>query len=148
MDNDDLQALELLAQLQRLTTAGDDTAMRLTIRNAKGEWIGDIPLSGRAAAALTEATESTANYADRPAAIDYSPLTGTDGSVSTAEAIAWDSNLHDPGTFPDPLLIAQVEDHFTSLDPLSLLGEVMASDRPDAARAAYEQLITGEWDGS
>jgi hypothetical protein len=145
MDSNDLQALELLAQLQRLTPAGDETAMRITVRNAKGEWIGDAPLSARAAAALTGATESTANYRDCPDPIDYTLLAAAvDDSVSTAEAIAWDTNLHEPGTYPDPLIVAQVEDHFDGVDLIALTDAVLSSvapaDRMRATRAIDDML--------
>lgn len=45
------------------------------------------------------------------------------------------------------LLIADIEDHFDAVDPVSYLREVLAAEEPESAAAAYEQLITGEWDG-
>ncbi|MFJ5294579.1 hypothetical protein [Streptomyces sp. NPDC088348] len=65
----------------------------------------------------------------------------------------------------DPLLIADIEDLFTTnahdlidlideiefgyaaIAPESFLGDVFAADCPEAAAAAYEQMVTGEWDG-
>ncbi|MFJ3699524.1 hypothetical protein ACIPW9_36270 [Streptomyces sp. NPDC090052] len=46
-----------------------------------------------------------------------------------------------------PLLIAEIEDLFSDIDPQSYLGDVIAADCPEAAAAALEQLVTGEWDG-
>ncbi|GGU11369.1 hypothetical protein [Streptomyces lateritius] len=47
----------------------------------------------------------------------------------------------------DPLLIAEIEDLFSRLDPLDLLDDVLASEVPGRAAAAFEQLVTGDWDG-
>jgi hypothetical protein len=41
---------------------------------------------------------------------------------------------------PDPLLVAEIEDIFDAVDPWSYLD-------PESAAAAYEQLVTGDWDG-
>lgn len=54
---------------------------------------------------------------------------------------------HDANT-PDPQLIADVEDIFNALDPLNLLDDVLQSEWPGRAAAAFEQLVTGEWDGA
>ncbi|WP_329126087.1 hypothetical protein [Streptomyces sp. NBC_01353] len=51
------------------------------------------------------------------------------------------------GDTPDPLLIADIEDIFDSLDPLSLLNDALNSEYPGSAAVAYEQLVSGEWDG-
>lgn len=47
----------------------------------------------------------------------------------------------------DPDLYAQVTDLFLLVDPQSYLDDVFAARDPEAAAAAYEQLVTGEWDG-
>ncbi|MFJ4473254.1 hypothetical protein ACIP2X_37970 [Streptomyces sp. NPDC089424] len=46
----------------------------------------------------------------------------------------------------DRELYADVTDFFDSIDPISLLDDVLSSDRPGQAAEAYEQM-TGEWDG-
>jgi hypothetical protein len=46
----------------------------------------------------------------------------------------------------DRELYAEVTDFFDSIDPISLLDDVLNSDRPGQAAEAYEQM-TGEWDG-
>lgn len=42
---------------------------------------------------------------------------------------------------------ADVQDLFEGIDPDSLLDDVFASADADASLVAYEQLVTGEWDG-
>ncbi|TXS61454.1 hypothetical protein, partial [Streptomyces sp. sk2.1] len=44
-------------------------------------------------------------------------------------------------------LYADVTDLFNEIDPESLLDDVFASPDAEASVAAYEQLVTGEWDG-
>lgn len=46
----------------------------------------------------------------------------------------------------NPDLYADVTDLFDSIDPISLLDDVLNSDWPGEAAEAYEQM-TGEWDG-
>lgn len=47
----------------------------------------------------------------------------------------------------DPLLIAAIEDMFAALDPTSFLDDILDSPNPKASVRAYEQLVTGDWDG-
>lgn len=47
----------------------------------------------------------------------------------------------------DPILYADVLDLFDAVDPWSYLDDVLTSTDPEAAAAAYEQIVTGEWDG-
>ncbi|MFF7335423.1 hypothetical protein [Streptomyces sp. NPDC008150] len=47
----------------------------------------------------------------------------------------------------EPDLYADVTDLFHDVDPWSYLDDVLASADPEAAAAAYEQIVTGEWDG-
>jgi len=47
----------------------------------------------------------------------------------------------------DPHLVANVMDAFDAVDPWSYLDDVLTSTDPEAAAAAYEQIVTGEWDG-
>ncbi|MFF9003636.1 hypothetical protein ACF1GW_38725 [Streptomyces achromogenes] len=44
-------------------------------------------------------------------------------------------------------IYAQVTDVFMLVDPMSYLDDVLAARDPEAAAAAYEQMVTGEWDG-
>ncbi|MFE9491373.1 hypothetical protein ACFYNF_33885 [Streptomyces sp. NPDC006641] len=48
---------------------------------------------------------------------------------------------------PDPLLVAAIEDHFANVDPESYLTDVFSGPDAEASVAAYDQLVTGEWDG-
>lgn len=47
----------------------------------------------------------------------------------------------------DPDLYADVTDIFDAVDPWSYLDDVLTSTDPEASAAAYEQIVTGEWDG-
>ncbi|MFR9794259.1 hypothetical protein ACL07V_37490 [Streptomyces sp. MB22_4] len=47
----------------------------------------------------------------------------------------------------NPDLYADVTDLFLAIDPWSYLDDVLTSTDPEAAAAAYEQIVTGEWDG-
>lgn len=47
----------------------------------------------------------------------------------------------------DPDLYADVTDLFDAVDPWSYLDDVLTSTDPEASAAAYEQIVTGEWDG-
>ncbi|MEU9703009.1 hypothetical protein [Streptomyces sp. NPDC047981] len=51
------------------------------------------------------------------------------------------------GDTPDPILVAEIDAFFDSLDPLDLLDDVLASEVPGRAAAAFEQLVTGDLDG-
>ena len=46
----------------------------------------------------------------------------------------------------NPDLYADVTDLFDAIDPISLLDDVLSSDRPGEAAEAYEEM-TGEWNG-
>jgi hypothetical protein len=46
--------------------------------------------------------------------------------------------------YPD--LYDEVAKFFDSIDPISLLDDVLSSNRPGEAAEAYEEM-TGEWDG-
>ncbi|MGW8703110.1 hypothetical protein ACWGOK_40415 [Streptomyces eurythermus] len=48
---------------------------------------------------------------------------------------------------PEPLLHAEIDAHFNTIDALSYLDDVLTAEDPEGAAAAYEQLVTGEWDG-
>jgi hypothetical protein len=47
----------------------------------------------------------------------------------------------------NPDLYADVTDLYAAVDPWSYLEDVLTSTDPEAAAAAYEQIVTGEWDG-
>jgi hypothetical protein len=46
----------------------------------------------------------------------------------------------------DPALYDEVVKFFGSIDPISLLDDVLSSNRPGESAEAYEEM-TGEWDG-
>ncbi|MGS2592153.1 hypothetical protein [Streptomyces hebeiensis] len=152
MDVNDLHALSLLAQLQRLTD-GTETAVRITLRNAAGEYIGEAPLPADAVKSLTDATEVIADYRQANPPIPYTLTGSTDGTapeLDIADLPAGGSDLRifdETVTDLHPAGIAEIEDHFEGVDPGSYLADVFAADSPDAAQAAFEQMVTGEWDG-
>lgn len=47
----------------------------------------------------------------------------------------------------DPYLYADITDLFLAIDPQSYLDDVFAGPDPHESMNAYEQLVTGEWDG-
>jgi hypothetical protein len=47
----------------------------------------------------------------------------------------------------DPLLVADIEDAFNAVDPITYLIDVINSANPDAADKFYSEAVTGEWDG-
>ncbi|MFD8262046.1 hypothetical protein ACFV19_24685 [Streptomyces griseoluteus] len=48
---------------------------------------------------------------------------------------------------PEPLLHAEVDALYKAIDPLSYLDDVLIAIDPEGAAAAFEQMVTGEWDG-
>ncbi|MFG2540649.1 hypothetical protein ACGFU4_35965 [Streptomyces sp. NPDC048511] len=133
MDDQTKAALRLLAELQRLN--GADTlsnpnqtpAVRVTIRTANGEFIGEALLNPRAADEAANAAGVVAEYATAMPA-DYQA-----GRTVTPEL--------------DPFLVADIEDTFADVDPESYLADVFSSPDAEASLAAYEQMVTGEFDG-
>ena len=142
MDANDKAALRLLAELHELAAAdtesspGQDPAVRVTIRTASGEYLGEALLNVRAADEAANAVSAATGFALRDPARYQAGRTAPD----TDPADGPDDGL-------DPLLVAQLEDHFNTVDPQSYLADVFGSPNEKASRAAYEELITGEWDG-
>lgn len=136
MNSNDQAALRLLAELQRLNGAdelsnpGQTPALRVTIRTADGEFIGEALLNPRAADEAANAASAVAEYAMAMPA-DYQ-------AGRTPAPV-------DPEI--DSLLVAQLEDHFADIDPESYLADVFGGHDAEASLVAYEQLVTGEWDG-
>lgn len=124
MSPDDLHALQLLAELQRLADPTQPTAVRITIRSADGDYISDVALPAPGAGHATQAVSAVADYAQRDPEAFTPPVADL-----------------------DPLLIAAIEDHFDQVDPESYLDDVYGSQDAEASLTAYEQLVTGDWDG-
>lgn len=145
MDRRTRLVLNLLAELQRLTTDGADTAVRLTLRTATGEFIGDVPLPDMNAEALTDTVRSLADMAEKPAALPYdTPVVYevTDDAIQADLAALKDdfqAQLGQGVPAPaelDPLLIADLQDHFDGLDLVALTGAVLSTVAPaDRMRA-------------
>lgn len=149
---DDLtRALELLARLGRLSKPGDTPANRVTLRTPDGEFAGETVLSAKAVEALTMAVESLVDYAADAAGpsdnvIDavYEEMARLAAPYTTASPVPLNAAAF---AKQHRELAADITDVFADVDPLSYLDDVVAADCPEAAQAAYEQLVTGEWDG-
>lgn len=143
------QAIKHLAEALRIMSAiGPDDA-RPTVRLNLGPVgvTGDdlhlcrsIDLTAKQAEALCDAIDSMNAYATpTPAAL--SPKSGPtleeipSGEWSAAAVAQNDRELY-----------AEVTDFYDSIDPVSLLDDVLSSDQPGQAAEAYEEM-TGEWDG-
>lgn len=131
--DDRARAQALLDELYRLNGAdtlgnpNQTAATRIQVRTADGTLIGEAILSARSTDETTLAISAVAEYAMAMPA-DYQ-------AGRTPEVTL------------DPLLVADLEDHFAAVDPQSYLPDVFACDDPEVAAAAYEQMVTGEWDG-
>lgn len=132
--DDHARAQDFLDELYRLNgadTLGNPTqvpATRIQVRTADGTLIGEALLSARSTDEAALAISAVAEYAlVMPA--DYQAGRGT------------------PTPVLDPLLVADLEDHFAKVDPESYLDDVFGSQDAEASLTAYEQLVTGEWDG-
>ncbi|WP_331763118.1 hypothetical protein OG571_47295 (plasmid) [Streptomyces sp. NBC_01369] len=131
-------AQQLLVALHRLNMSDYDAnpagqpVVRLTIRSMDGEPVGELQLGQRAVEEAITAVSAVAEYAvAKPA--DYQA--GRDALTANAAPRL------------DPLLVAAIENHFANVDPESYLADVFSGPDAEASVAAYEQLVTGEWDG-
>jgi hypothetical protein len=149
MDDRTLRAIARLAEalhlLSDIRDQGDTPSVPIRI----GE--NQINVTPRVADALSDAIDSMNAYmaSDEPfigklehAARHAGLLEGLAGEHIptgewTAAAVAQNHTA----------LYADVTDAFLLVDPLSYLDDVLTSREPEAAAAAYEQLVTGEWDG-
>ncbi|MFB7222443.1 hypothetical protein [Streptomyces sp. NPDC056227] len=124
MERNDQLALRLLAELQRLAglAPGTENAARVTIRSATGEYLGEAPLTQRAADALTDAVSAFADYAEAMPA-DFEAGT----QAPTAD-----------GTDIDPLLAAELEEHCIGLDTEYLMS--VATQDPRKAVDEFDEI--------
>lgn len=99
----------------------------------------DIP--AKLAEALADAVDSMNAYlGSEPPAVDALPAVNREAigvGEWSAAAVAQ--------CYPD--LYADVTDLFLVIDPQDYLDDVFNAPEPDRSLAAYEQLVTGEWDG-
>jgi hypothetical protein len=145
-------ALELLARLVRLQHDDAEPGLRVSLRTPDGEFVGEVVLPADTVRALTETAESLADFrSDAADAHRFDELIAElaaeqpqpePGPVRGADAAggALFAALH-------PDLAADITDLYNAIDPRSYLDDIVAADCPEAAQAAYEQLVTGEWDG-
>ncbi|MFF7631443.1 hypothetical protein [Streptomyces cyaneofuscatus] len=131
--DDRARAQALLDELYRLNGAdtlgnpNQTAATRIQVRTADGQLVGEAILSARSTDETTLAISAVAEYA----------------LVMPADYQAGRT----PEVTLDPLLIADIEDHFAEIDPESYLDDVFDSPDAEASLVAYEQMVTGEWDG-
>ncbi|MFD7867343.1 hypothetical protein [Streptomyces sp. NPDC059783] len=126
MDSNDQAAIQFLTELQRLADPTQPAGLRITVRNAEGDYIGDAVLPTPGAQHAVQAVSAMADFHDR------------------------DRDAFNAGTTIDgldPRALADLEDHFADVDPDSYLADVFNSPDAEASLAAYEQMVTGEWDG-
>ncbi|MER8003049.1 hypothetical protein [Streptomyces sp. NPDC095613] len=97
----------------------------------------DMPFEGRELAAAVE--DAFADVAPDPAQVGVNLLHTTLYFRDFARSYL--------DRQPHRQLIADIEDHFAAIEPDSYLDDVFAGDCPEASAAAYEQLVTQEWDG-
>lgn len=126
MDANDQVAIQFLAELQRLADPTQPAGLRITVRNAEGDYIGDAVLPTPGAQHAAQAVSAAADFHDR------------------------DRDAFNAGTTIDgldPRTLADLEDHFAEVDPKSYLDDVFAGRDAKASALAYQDLITGETGG-
>lgn len=111
----DMRALALLAQLHRLNGPGPDT-VRITVRTATGEYLGEGALNAVNADAAIESLQAVGDHNDSGAVHPY-----TEGL--------------------DPLLVADLEDHFAEA-----LLDFDSEDIPLVNEAPTADATLGHWD--
>lgn len=130
-------ALRLVSELQQLNGADilanpDQTAVvRVPVYTVDGRFAGEALLNSRAAEELGDAASVVTGFAQ----------------AMPADYLAGRSTTPTPAPELDPLLIAAIEDHFADVDPESYLADVFGGPDAEASLVAYEQMVTGEWDG-
>lgn len=134
-------ALRVVAELRKLNgadTLSDPTktpVVRVKVETVDGRFAGEALLNPRAAEEIGDVAGVLAEFAlAKPA--DYQA-----GRTVPTPAPEPDPEL-------DPLLVAQLEDHFADVDPESYLDDVFGGPDADASLAAFEEIVTGEWDGN
>ncbi|MET7792097.1 MULTISPECIES: hypothetical protein [Streptomyces] len=129
-------ALRVVSELQKLNgadTLSDPTktpVVRVKVETVDGRPAGEALLNPRAAEEIGDVAGVLAEYALAMPA-DYQ-------AGRTVPA---------PAPELDPLLVADLEDMFAAIDPESYLADVFGGPDAEASLVAYEQMVTGEWDG-
>ncbi|MFE4915831.1 hypothetical protein ACFRCX_30465 [Streptomyces sp. NPDC056652] len=141
MDSRDLYALSLLAQLQRLATNDADAAVRITIRSADGDYIGEARLPANAAQEATNAFSVIADYQDAQQAIPYTMADGTVPELDVTDVPAPKLRVFDE-TVTDlhPAGIAEIEDLFDTIDLIRLNDLVLSEAPPGHVMRAIQAI--------
>jgi hypothetical protein len=116
---EELHALSLLAELQRLADPAQPDAVRITIRSATGEYLGETTIPALGLEHTTNAVSAVADYAERFPE-DFNP------------------------TVIDPLLEADLEEYCIGLN----VDKLIATARTDPQRAVADfDAITSDEGG-
>ncbi|MFD7615795.1 hypothetical protein [Streptomyces sp. NPDC059802] len=113
-------------------TPGAPTVTRLAILTDQGDEVMRIELTEAGVEAAVTVLEDVADRAAQDAR-----LAALEPNQWSAAAVA---HTHSQ-------IYADVQDLFDGIDPQDLLDDVFNSPDADASLVAYEQLVTGEWDG-
>ncbi|KAF0646308.1 MULTISPECIES: hypothetical protein [Streptomyces] len=155
-------ALTFLSQLARLEQHTAEPGTRLTLRTPDGEFAGEVVLPESVVQALTTAASAIADARDELAAPAPGPAPEPDADLDeliahyathlTTDATHRRSSTPDPSAAAvfaatHPHLAADILALYNEVDPRTYLDDIVAADCPEAAQAAYEQMVTGEWDG-
>ncbi|MGW1870936.1 hypothetical protein ACWCPS_36025 [Streptomyces mauvecolor] len=116
MNERDAQLLALLEQLQALSPPEAETAARLSLRSATGQFLGEALLSDKAVQALTDSTTSLNAF------------------------LASQPDTQDDPTAIDPFLEAELEAHCIGL-PVDDLFKLAVDDKdPEKAVAEFDEM--------
>lgn len=113
-------------------TPGEPTVARIAVIDEAGTEIMRVEITEAGVENAVNVLEAAADRADHEAR-----MAALEPSEWSAAAVAYNHSQ----------VYADVEDLFGEVDPASYLDDIVGADSPEAAQAAYEQLVTGEWDG-
>ncbi|MBZ6211656.1 hypothetical protein KVH31_34740 [Streptomyces olivaceus] len=144
------QAIAHLAEaihlLSLINPSGATPTIRLNLApiNLTGDDVHNchsVDLTAKQAETVADATDSVNAYAgSQPPPVDALPAV-TREQIPTGDYSAAAVAQNEPD------LYAEVTDLFLLVDPESYLDDVFSSPDPHESMNAYEQLVTGEWDG-
>lgn len=124
----DIKALDAaLAQYRQAAHAAEPQGFPIggiAAMGPDGQNLGILPLSANAVRRLTGLVE---------AAIDFATNHANDFLDAQAKT--------------ERFLNADIQDLFDSIDPQTYLDDVFGGPDADASLAAFEEIVTGEWDG-
>lgn len=127
---DDIRLVDLLRQLQALSPEGAETAGRIILRDANGAYVGEALVDSKALEAAAAALQSVNDvHASDIAEAQREALADIDGAPAGPAA---------PTVDLDPMLQAELEEHFIGLDADHLMA--MAASDTNAAVAEFDEI--------